>query len=168
VRRAAIALCLLLSACDGAEALVGDVPRPESTVTSAVRLGHGVQAVATRDGMARVEVHVRPMIVAQGGVVQVWLENTGDVQLAYATFYRIHRRDAGKWRREPNHAAFTLLLSSLFPGTSSEAQDVYVVDRHQRSRALEPGLYRVSKEVEVGSSNATMTVGATFRVVRSS
>ena len=168
--RAALILTLLCS-CSSADALVGASPRPTSTVASDTRLGFGVEARETPDGMARVELRLEPAEVEVGETVTATLHNTGQTRLGYGSSYEVERFANGRWRRVPNKAVFTLALLLLAPGTEGQAQSISVwSNRLGREQDLAPGLYRVTKDVTVEDEPPetrqvpVFYVSATFRV----
>jgi len=98
-----------------------------------------------REGVALVVIDR----AADGSSVAIAIRNDTDVQLGYGRLYSLERRENGQWRPlEPPVGPASSELLLLEPRSTSEPDRIGpTVIRNGREMPLEPGEYRVSKDV---------------------
>jgi hypothetical protein len=173
-RLVAVGLALCSCACanstpEGGERATADAGAP----AAAARHDHtsvcaGV-ASKTIDGQPRrVRLEVSPCRVGRGETARMVLVNTGTTTLGYGPSFTLERRIASKWRRINRRQGFPLPLLYLEPGRRSEPEPIAVYLSRPDPIELAPGLYRVTKGVDLKPGRPrppTMAVGVRFRVV---
>jgi len=116
------------------------------------------QADPVRELLARpgVILKVDRTTVGPGASIRLRLDNLGKTKVRYGNAFLLERSQAGRWIRLPRDKPFFSPLFELAPGEHSSWQ-VARVPTHSP-----PGVYRVSKSIEV--SNRKVSRAATFRV----
>ena len=100
------------------------------------------------------------------------LVNSSDRELGYGPGFKLERKTAAGWRWVNRKQAFNLPLFFLRPHGRGKPEPIAVYIGKPRPRSLAPGLYRVTKGVNLDPNGGTappptLDVSATFRVVPS-
>jgi hypothetical protein len=170
----AVSLLILLGACSadlGAPARE-DRAADESEDGRSARVGQTTacsqEATASVEGKTkRVKLELRPCRVARGQAPSAVLTNVARGSLGYGPGFQLHRKTAAGWKWINRRQAFPLPLFYLHAGERSDPEQVAVYFSKPQPVELEPGLYRVTKGVQLTPGKPqppTMTVRATFRV----
>jgi hypothetical protein len=115
----------------------------------------------------RVRMEITPCKVVPGEAPEAILTNIGGGRLGYGPGFRLEKRTDRGWRWINRRQAFPLPLFYLHPGEQSDPEPIAVYFAKPQAVELEPGLYRVTKGVQLAPGQPRppgMTVDATFRV----
>ena len=115
----------------------------------------------------RVRIEITPCRVESGETPTAVLTNIGRAPLGYGPGFVLERRTAHAWRWINRRQAFPLPLFRLPAGERSDPEQIAVYFSTLQPVELKPGLYRVSKGVQLGQGvqPPTLTVHARFRVI---
>jgi hypothetical protein len=116
-----------------------------------------------------VQLRIRPAQVVQGEAPRTVLVNVGEGQLGYSFGFKLERKGEEQWRWVNRRQAFPLPLFYLAPGRRSDPEKVEVFVDMPKPITLRPGLYRVTKSLDLAPGKPRpprMDVSATFRVTR--
>jgi hypothetical protein len=116
-----------------------------------------------------VQLQIAPCRVVVGDAPKAVLVNVGDGELGHTFGFKLERRTDEGWRWINKRQAFALPLFYLAPNARSDPESLAVYFDKPKPIELRPGLYRVTKGVDLAPGKPrppTMSVGATFRVVR--
>ena len=127
-------------------------------------------ATASINGEPRqVRIEVVPCRAVSGQAPRAVLTNIGETQVGYGPGFKLERKIDGRWlwvnRRQP----FTLPVFYLDPGEEGEQEPLAVYFDSPDPVELEPGLYRVTKSLQLTPGKPrppTMGVRVKFRIVR--
>jgi hypothetical protein len=169
----AVTMALLLSAC--AQGVPTGVPEAAQQRTPSSKSGDSSSAAckgtATKsvDGKPRkVHMEVTPCRVPSKETPQLALENVGKSTVGYAPAFTLEKKTRGGWRWINRRQAFTEPLFYLEPGERSDPQPIAVYLSSPKPIPLHPGVYRVTKGIDLTPGEPrppTMAVSARFRVV---
>jgi hypothetical protein len=93
--------------------------------------------------------------------------NEGHGQLGYSFGFRLERRDEERWRWVNRRQGFPLPLFYLAPERMSDPEPIEVFFDEPEPVKLRPGLYRVTKSVDLAPGTPRlprMEVSTTFRM----
>lgn len=137
-------------------ALGGDRAVNPDVLRQAVNGETDARATCPREGVALVVVDR----AADGSWVDVAIRNDTDDRLEYGRQYTLERRENGIWRPlDPPVGPFTSELLVLEPRSTTEPDRIGpTVVRNGQEMQLEPGEYRVSKDVAGASYSTTFTI----------
>ena len=127
----------------------------------------GTATASVSGELRRVRMQVTPCRVVSGKAPRLVLTNLGEAPVGYGPGFRLERKTSEGWRWINRRQAFPLPLIYLGPGERSEPETVAVYYDEPDPVALAPGLYRVTKGVQLTPGRPrppTMEVSATFRV----
>lgn len=96
------------------------------------------------------------------------LANVGDKVVGYGPGFKLERRTEGEWVWVNRRQGFNLPLFYVEPGRRGRPEPIAVYFQSPVPVRLRPGLYRVSKTVQLTPGRPrppTMEVAATFHVV---
>jgi hypothetical protein len=113
-----------------------------------------------------VRLLISPARVVPGRWPQAVLLNTGEAQLGYSFGFKLERKTREEWAWINKRQAFPLPLFYLPPGRRSDPEPLAVYFGEPEPIHLRPGLYRVTKSVDLAPGRPrppTMSVSATFR-----
>jgi hypothetical protein len=173
-----VALAVLVGACgqgsppDAREnsSLVASSPKKSSGAESGSRCrGTATESVDREPRKVRIEV--MPCRVASGDTPRLVLENFGNTTVGYAPDFKLEEKIPGGWRWINRRQAFTQPLFYLEPGERSDPQPIAVYFSKPKPIKLNPGVYRVSKGIDLTPGRPrppTMAVSTRFRVIPSS
>jgi hypothetical protein len=120
------------------------------------------------DGEPRkIRIEVTPCRVDSSDTARLVLENLGEPRVGYAPAFKLEKKTHSGWRWINRRQAFTLPLFYLEPGERSDPQPIAVYFDKQEPLKLRPGLYRVTKTIDLTPGKPrplTMDVKARFRV----
>lgn len=179
MRRASIvtlSLPLLLSACArgaATDALEADHQRTSARVTG-VASSAACKGTATKsvDGKPRrIRIEVDPCRVSSTETAYLVLENVGSATVGYDPSFKLEKKSPTGWRWVNRRQAFPLPLIYLEPRQRSDPQAIEVNFESPTSVPLDPGVYRVTKGIDLtpgGPRPPTMAISARFRVIAGS
>ncbi|HEU5105943.1 MAG TPA: immunoglobulin-like domain-containing protein [Solirubrobacterales bacterium] len=84
---------------------------------------------------------LRRTAVSPGGRLWLRLENLGTRLFAFGLPYELQRYEGGRWQQAPQRMKFFAPKITLAAGHAAECQEVPIL------KQVEPGLYRVRKEI---------------------
>lgn len=116
-----------------------------------------------------IRLRITPCRVVVGDAPQAVLVNIGDGELGYGFVFKLERRRDEGWRWVNKRQAFPLPLFYLAPDARSDPESLAVYFNKPKPIELRPGLYRVTKSVDLTPGKPrppTMDIRAAFRVVR--
>jgi hypothetical protein len=115
----------------------------------------------------RVKLEVKPCHVASGKTPKAILVNIGQAALGYGPGFTLERRTPRGWRRINRRQGFPLPLMYLHPGERSDPERIAVYFSDPEPIDLVPGVYRVTKGLQLTPGKArppVMGVDVTFRI----
>ncbi|HET7481885.1 MAG TPA: immunoglobulin-like domain-containing protein [Actinomycetota bacterium] len=122
-------------------------------------------ATAQCDLVASAEYSVTPRVVPYGDVPNAILTDDGDLGIEYGLAFQIQRRVSGHWRNAPLGRVHGVRCA--FPGIAKQlvsgGVDKQSISLCEESRPLEPGRYRVLKDVSF-EAYGDATLRAKFRI----
>jgi hypothetical protein len=150
-------------------ALIGSKPPTvASTAQASTVQGSTARARTFLDGKLKVvQLRIRPAEVVQGQAPKAVLVNTGDGQLGYSFGFKLERRGEKRWRWVNRRQGFPRPLFYLAPDRRSDPEPIEVFFDKPEPVNLRPGLYRVTKSVDLAPGTPRpprMDVRASFRV----
>jgi hypothetical protein len=167
---------LLLSAC--ARGAATDAPEANRQRTSARITGipssAACQGTSSKpvDGKPRkVRIELDPCRVSSTETAYLVLENIGSTTVGYDPSFKLEKRTPTGWRWINRRQGFPLPLFYLEPRQRSDPQAIEVKIESPTPVPLDPGVYRVTKGIDLTPGEArppTMAISARFRVIAGS
>ncbi len=172
----AAALLVAATACtpNGGSAPAAPVTREQHPSTGATSppqtkcTGSAARSISREQH--RVRLVVTPCRVAPGEAPRLVLANTGNTTLGYSFPFKLEKKTASGWRWINRRQGFPIPLIYLQPGQRSDPERIAVYLKKPTPVRLRPGLYRVSKDLDLTAGKPrppTITVSGRFRVVAS-
>jgi Big-like domain-containing protein len=167
---------LLLGAC--ARGAATDFPESNYQRTSA-RITDVASSAACKgtssksvDGkLRRVRIEVDPCRLSSTETAHLVLANIGQTTVGFDPSFKLEKRTPTGWRWINRRQAFPLPLAYLQPRQRSDPQAVKVNFGSPTPVPLDPGVYRVTKGIDLTPGEArppTMPISARFRVIAGS
>lgn len=120
----------------------------------------------TSEADAAARARISPCEVASDEEPRLTMWNEGGVRFAYGTPFKLERKVDGAWRWINEGQGWDLPLFHLPVGERSRGEEIYHWIRNDTQKRLRPGLYRVTKALNVGDVHGpVMNVTAFFRVL---
>jgi hypothetical protein len=179
MRRASIitiSIPLLVSAC--ARGVATGAPEANHQRTSARIRGvassaacRGTSSKSVDGEPRRVRIELDPCRVSSTETAHLVLENIGNTTVGYDPSFKLEEKTPTGWRWINRRQAFTLPLFSLEPRERSDPQAIEVNFESPTPVPLDPGVYRVTKGIDLTLGEArppTMPISARFRVIAGS
>ena len=126
-------------------------------------------STAVGNRSAEVQLRLDRGTVFGDGRPNATLLNTGEIRLVYVDPFKLEQRENGIWREINGRQAFLMPLWELRRGATSRPQPIGFSGPPGARRELEPGQYRVTKEVwpaRTYPGRPVLRVSAIFRVAR--
>jgi hypothetical protein len=179
MRRACIIIMsipLLLSAC--ARGVATGAPEANHQRTSARITGvasstvcRGTSSKSLDGEPRRVRIEVDPCRVSSTETAHLVLENLGNTTVGYDPSFKLEKKTPTGWRWINRRQAFPLPLVYLEPRHRSDPHAIEVNFESSTPVPLDPGVYRVTKAIDLTPGEArppSMAVSARFRVIAGS
>ena len=118
--------------------------------------------------LRRVRIEVTPCPVPAGEAPEATLTNTGETAVGYGPPFKLEKKASNGWRWINRRQGFILPLFHLEPGATGEPQPLAVYFKSPKPVELKPGVYRVTKSVQLTLDEARppeMKVSTQFRVI---
>jgi hypothetical protein len=132
-----------------------------------VRVSTGRARTVLDGELKAVRLRIRPAEVIRGRSPKALLVNEGEGQLGYGFGFKLERKGEQRWGWVNRHQAFPLPLFHLAPNHRSDPEPIAVYLDEPETVTLRPGLYRVTKSVDLAPGRPRpprMDVRTTFRV----
>ena len=150
----AIASLLLLGGCSGAANGDEDAAEPEPGAVTIEESGELAGAL-----------HAIPEVLEPGRTIRVATENVGSVPLFYGLSWRVERYVDGQWEEGLSQAVAAVGLGARPGEREGPRYGPHVIDQIELPADLEPGIYRVLKDVGPSlRETGELTLAATFEV----
>jgi hypothetical protein len=179
MRRASVitmSIPLLLSAC--ARGVATGAPDAHHQRTSARITGiessaacRGTSSKSLDGEPRRIRIEVDPCRVSSTQTAHLVLENIGYTTVGYDPSFKLEKKTPSGWRWINRRQAFPLPLVYLEPRQRSDPQAIEVNFDSPTPVPLDPGVYRVTKAIDLIPGEArppSMAVSARFRVIAGS
>ena len=150
-------------------ALTGQKPQTVALTIQAqpVSVSTGRARTVLDGKLKAVQLRIRPAEVVHEQAPKAILVNEGEGQLGYGPGFKLERKGDQRWRWVNKRQAFPLPLFYLAPDQRSDPETIVVFIDEPEPVTLRPGLYRVTKSVDLAPGRPRpprMNVSATFRV----
>jgi hypothetical protein len=164
---------LLVTACarGGATGAPEASHRRTSSKITGVASSAACKGTATKsvDGKPRrVRIEVDPCRVSSTETAYLVLENIGNITVGYDPSFKLEKKTPAGWRWINRRQAFTQPLFYLEPRERSDPLAIEVISDSPTAVPLDPGVYRVTKGIDLTPGEArppTMAISARFRVI---